>query len=137
MSNLNAFLHPVKVENKKIVVSDRFKNEDGTSAEWEIRALTENENSRIEKSYTTRNKKTGVEQFDRNTYAHALVVAAVVSPDLKSAELQKAFEVLGEIDLIKAMLTIGEFATLSEAVTDLSGLDKNDINEQIDEAKNS
>ena len=73
--------------------------------------------------------------MDRTAYTHALVAAAVVYPDLKSAELQKAYGVLGEAELLNAMLTIGEYATLSQAVTELSGLDE-DINDLIEEAKN-
>jgi hypothetical protein len=135
MSSLHAFLHPKKVENRKIIVSDRFQ-EDGKPVEWEIRAITEKENSQLEKKYTTANRKTGVERLDRDAYAHALVAAAVVFPDLTNAELQSGYSVLGEVSLLKEMLTVGEFAALSEAVSELSGLNGNDINEQIEEVKN-
>lgn len=136
MNSLAAFLHPVAVENKKIVISDRFKNQDGSSAEWEIRAISETENGKLEKKHTTTDRKTGVQQLDRVAYAHALAAAGVVFPDLTDAELQKAYHALGELDLLGKMLTVGEFARLSQAVSELSGLDSNDINDQIDEAKN-
>ncbi|MCI2105096.1 MAG: phage portal protein [Intestinimonas sp.] len=135
MSSLNAFLHPKKVENRKIVVSSRFV-EDGKPVAWEIRPITEKENSQLEKKYTMANRKTGVERLDRDAYAHALVAAAVVFPDLTNTELQKGYNVLGEVNLLKEMLTIGEFAVLSEAISELSGLDRNDINEQMEDVKN-
>ena len=134
MSSLNAFLHPQKSENKKVVVSNRFK-EDGKPVPWEIRAITETENGQLMKRYTKKDNKSGRETLDRTGYAHALVAAAVVFPDLTSAELQKAYGVLGEANLLTGMLNIGEFATLSEEVTNLSGLDL-DVNEVIEEAKN-
>jgi hypothetical protein len=135
MSSLQAFLHPIEVENQKIVVSDRFV-ENGKPVEWEIRPITEKENNLIMKKCTKRDMKTGTEQFNRAEFAHMLAASAVVSPDLANAELQKHYGVLGEAELLKAMLYVGEFAILSDAVGKLSGLDK-DINEDIEDIKNA
>jgi hypothetical protein len=87
------------------------------------------------KKHTRRDKKTGAETFDRQGYINELVASAVVYPDLKNAELQKAYGVLGEVDLLKKMLLIGEFAVLAQKVQELAGLDE-DINELVEEAKN-
>lgn len=38
-----------QVENKKIVISKRFKDENGNPLEWEIRAITAEENEAIQK----------------------------------------------------------------------------------------
>ena len=46
-------------------------------------------------------------------YIHELTATAVVFPDLKNAELQKAYGVLGEAELLKTMLYVGEFAEIS------------------------
>lgn len=134
MSSLSAFLHPEQAENKEVVVSDRFK-ENGKPVPFVIRPLTQGENGEIMKKYRKVSKDTGVEVFNRIGYNHALVAAAVVEPDLNSAELQKAWGVLGPENLLAKMLYIGEFGKLLEAVQELSGLDK-DINEDIGEAKN-
>ena len=64
-----------------------------------------------------------------------MVATAVVFPDLSDAQLQKAYNVAGEAELMKNMLLIGEFATLSLAVQELSGLDR-DINDDIEDVKN-
>jgi len=133
--SLNAFLHPVEVANKKIVVSERFQ-ENGKPVEWEIRPVTEKENNLLMKKCTKRDGKTGVEQFDRTRHAHELAAASVVSPDLTNAELQKHYGVLGAVELLNAMLYVGEFATLMSAIDELSGLDK-DINEDIEDVKNA
>lgn len=135
MNNLKAFLNPIKQENKEVIVSKRFVDEDGKPVPFVIRPISEKENDFLMKKYTKKDSKSGRETLNRTEYAHALVAAAVVSPDLKNAELQQAYGVLGEANLLITMLNIGEFATLSEEVSKLSGLDT-DINEDIEEAKN-
>lgn len=135
MNSLAAFLHPAKVENKKVVISNRFV-ENGKPVEWELRAVSESENAKLERQNTKTNRKTGVQQLDRVAYGHAVAAAGVVYPDLTDAELQKAYGTVGAENLLGQMLTVGEFAKLSEEVSTLSGLDADDINEQIEEAKN-
>ena len=132
--SLQAFLNPVKVENELIIVSDRFK-QDGKVVKWEIRAITSEENTSIMKKNTRRVKKLNQEIFDRNGYMNELVAAAVVYPDLKNSELQMAYGVMGEVNLLSKMLLVGEFMTLSEAVQKLSGLDIED-EDQVEAVKN-
>lgn len=134
MSSLKAFLNPIQVENKEVIVSNRFQ-EDGKPVPFVIKPISEKENEQLLRKYTKKDKRTGQEVLERTAYSHALVAAAVVYPDLKSAELQKAYGVLGEAELLNTMLTIGEYAKLSQAVTELSGLDE-DINDLIEDAKN-
>lgn len=133
MSGLGAFLNPVKIENKEVIVSDRFQ-EDGKPVPFVIRPVTQEENEEIMRRHKKRDKK-GIETFDQIGYSHDLTASAVVFPDLENAELQKAYGVLGSVKLLKKMLLIGEFTALGEAVKELSGLDE-DINDDIEEAKN-
>lgn len=133
MSSLNAFLNPIQSENEEVIVSNRFQ-EDGKPVPFVIRPISQRENKQLIKKYTKTSKK-GVETFDRAEYVQALVSIAVVFPDLKNAELQKAYGVLGESDLLGAMLYAGEYAELVQAVQKLSGLDE-DINDNIEDAKN-
>lgn len=132
--SLAAFLKPAQVENEMIVVSERFKD-NGKAVDWEIRGLTSEENTNIMKRNTKRDKKTKQEIFDRNGYMNELVASAVVYPDLKNSELQKAYGVMGEVNLLTKMLLVGEFMTLSEAVQKLSGLDVED-EDKVEEIKN-
>lgn len=136
MSSLSAFLNPVKVENKKVVISNRFvENEE--LVPFEIKPITQEENKLLIKKFTKKEKKNGqiVESFDRAAYLTEMVVTSVVFPDLSNAELQKAYGVLGAGNLIQKMLYMGEFATLLDEIQTLSGLEV-DVNEDIEEAKN-
>lgn len=135
MNSLAAFLHPAKVENKKVVISPRFKD-DGKPVEWELKAVSESENGALERKYTKTDRKTGVQQLDRVAFGHALTAAGVVFPDLTNADLQKAYNALGAENVLEKMLTVGEFAKLSEEVSRLSGLDTGDINDLTEQAKN-
>lgn len=133
MSSLNAFLHPIQVENKEVIISNRFA-EDGKTVPFIIKPITQEENKMLIKKYTKKDKK-GNETFDRTEYVSALTANAVVFPNLTSTELQKAYGVLGESALLQKMLYVGEYAELAQAVQALSGLDK-DINDDIEEVKN-
>ena len=133
MASLSAFLHPVKVENQEVVVSARFQ-ENGKIVPFVIRPISQTENEEVIKKYTRRDKK-GNETFDKVGYNREIAALAVVEPDLNSAELQKGYGVLGAPKLLSEMLLVGEYATLMEAVQELSGLDK-DINDDKEEAKN-
>ncbi len=132
MSSLNAFLHPVQVENKEVIVSNRFI-EDGKTVPFIIRPVTQKENEQLIKKYSKKDKK-GQETFNRTEYVQALTASAVVYPNLSDAKLQEVYG-LGETEVLKNMLLIGEYATLAQEVQTLSGLDE-DINEDIEEVKN-
>lgn len=133
--SLAAFLKPVEVENELVEVSDRYRDENGKPVKWEIRAITSKENDQFMRKHTKRDKKTKQEIFDRTSYTNDLVASAVVYPDLKNAELQKAYGVLGEVELLQKMLIVGEFMRLSEEVQKISGLDIED-EEQVEAIKN-
>lgn len=133
MSSLKAFLNPKPVDNKEVIISNRFV-EDGKPVPFIIKPITQEDNKVLIKKFSKRDKK-GNETFDRAEYVQAMTASAVVFPDLSNAELQKAYGVLGESVLLQKMLYVGEYAELAQEVQNLSGLDK-DINEDIEEAKN-
>lgn len=134
MSSLSAFLNPIKAENKKVIISKRFLDENGELVPFEIKAITQEENKKLIIKNSKRDKK-GIEVFNRAEYLAELTANAVVFPDLNNAELQKGYGCLGATSLIQKMLLVGEFAELTNQVQILSGLDE-DINEDIEEAKN-
>lgn len=133
MSNLKAFLNPIQVENKEVVISNRFIGEDGKPEPFVIKPITQKENEQLIKKFTKKDKK-GAETFNRTGYVQALTASAVVSPNLADAKLQEVYG-LGESEALINMLYVGEYAELSSAVQELSGLDA-DINDDIEEAKN-
>lgn len=79
--------------------------------------------------------KNGNSEFDRFKYVDEITAAAVVFPDLKNADLQKVYGVLGEVKLLKKMLYTNEYNALVEAVQDLSGMD-DDFDDLKNDAKN-
>ncbi|MGE5703547.1 MAG: phage tail assembly chaperone [Clostridia bacterium] len=120
------------------VVSERFKNKDGKSVPWKLRSMTEAENEEIRKSATKRVKvRTGVYTAETNTeeYMAKLIVASVAFPDLKNADLQKSYGVMGAELLLRKMLLPGEYTALVQKVQELNGFDQ-DTNELKDEVKN-
>ncbi|MFD1885897.1 phage tail assembly chaperone [Paenibacillus wenxiniae] len=120
------------------IVSTRFKNADGEPVAWKLRSMTEDENQECRKAATRKVKgKNGVytPEIEPNDYMAKLMSASVVYPDLKNAELQKSYGVMGAESLLRKMLLPGEFAALGERVQELNGFNR-DMNELVTEVKN-
>lgn len=127
MSNrvdLTAFLHPTAAEDREVVISTRFQREDGAPAPFLIRAITQAENDELIRLSTRRRKVNGqaVEELDKVAYSRRLVVAATVWPDFRQAELCQAYGVMDPLEAPGKMLLTGEYAKLSSAIMELSGL---------------
>ncbi|WP_217563070.1 phage portal protein [Paenibacillus sp. GbtcB18] len=140
MSNLSMFFaqNVVAAIEESVVVSDRFKDKDGKPVPWTIRSITEEENEACRKAATRKvkvNKVVGIPETNFEEYQARLAVASVVYPDLKDAELQKSYGILGAEKLLAKMLLPGEYATLQESVQRINGFDR-DINELKDDVKN-
>lgn len=134
--NLSAFLNPAQEAlPQEVVISRRFRREDGTPAPFTIRPLTQMENDELVRKSTRRLKQNGqlVETLDKTEYGRRLVVAATVEPDFSHEELCRRYGTLDPLEVPGRMLLVGEFARLSDAILKLSGLDS-DVEEQ---AKNS
>lgn len=141
MSNLTGFLagNVEKRENKKIVVSNRFKNKDGKPIHWVIKSITAEEDEAIRKQCTKNvpivgKKNQYRQEFDANTYLTKLASVAVIYPDLNNVELQNSYGVMGAEQLIKKMLYRDEFDYLTEQLMENAEIE--DINDLVEEAKN-
>lgn len=130
--SLSAFLNPVKCEHKKIAISKRFVDENGNAEKWEIKPVSEKEMQSIRK----KTKAFNVTDNDKQQYMYELCARCVVYPDLKSTELQDAYGVMNEAELLKEMLLPGEYTRLVLEVTKINDFDT-DLNKLVDEAKNS
>lgn len=126
MSKLSAFLHPVTTqEEKEVVISKRFQDENGNPVPFKIRALSQEENDALVKAATisyrdrTGNKAT---KFDRFKYSHSLVVAGTVEPDFRSTEICAKFGTADPELVPGKMLFAGEYQRLSDAIAELSGI---------------
>ena len=126
MSNLSAFLHPVTVqEEKEIVISRRFLDEDGSPAEFKIRSITQDEaDALLKQSTRTVKKRDGSLErtVDDQDFNRRLIVAATLVPDFKSTELCGAYGVMDPLMVPGKMLFSGEFSNLLREILDLSGL---------------
>ena len=122
--DLTAFLHPAAAEDQEIVISTRFRGEDGAPAPFRIRAVTQAENEELIRLSTRRRKVNGKtdEELDQVAYSRRVVVAATVWPDFRQEELCKAYGVMDPLEAPGKMLLTGEYAKLSSAIMELSGL---------------
>ncbi|WP_125153098.1 phage tail assembly chaperone [Clostridium rectalis] len=77
-------------------------------------------------------------ETDEEKYLSNLIIETTTHPDLKNAELQSAWGVLGAEELLKAMknkMSDGEYSEWSSIVSEVNGYDKG-IQELVEEAKN-
>lgn len=136
MSKLNAFLHPVEVEEtKEIIVSKRFVGEDGKPAPFKIRTITGESNDALRAACTRKRRDKGMmyEEFDSERYGRKLILACVAEPDFSSEEMCKAYGTMDPLEVPGKMLLSGEMNRLSRAISEFNG-----FNEELgDEAKNS
>lgn len=126
----NVDVEPVTQE----VAFKRFKSP------FVIKEVTNREVDQLRKdsSKKVKNPKTGqIEtQVDQNKLAELLIITSVVTPDLHSEALQKSYSDLADpIGLVKDMLSVGELNDLSEKVSELSGLNQDNLKKETDEVK--
>lgn len=138
--DLKAFLatNVAKVENKKVVISNRFKDDKGQPIKWELKTLTADDNDALERRCYVNVPIVGrkgqfTRELDRNKYTSLLLAETVVYPDLNNAELQDSYGVKTPDELLKKMLTLAEYNKLAEEMANASSENLNDL---IDEAKN-
>lgn len=140
--SLTAFLaeNALKVENVKCVVSNRFLDENGEPILWEIRAISSEEDERLRKACTKKvqipgKKNQYMSETDYNQYIGKLLTTCTVFPNLKDTALQDSYHVMGAENLLKTMLTAGEYANYAEKVQEVCGFDTT-LQDEADDAKN-
>lgn len=126
--------------------SASFVDGEGNVIPWKIRPVSADEEAKIRDKATEqiRDKRTGVinEIFRDQDYTVALTCQAVVFPPLTDRKLQSSYGVQGAGNLIRKMLSAGEFQSLALKVIEISGLDDieglktdNELNSEL--AKNN
>lgn len=132
MSKLSAFLNPATSgEEKEIVISNRFLDENGAPVPFKIRALSQEETDAITKKATRQMKINGqtTEKLDSVDFSHRMVVAATVEPDFTSKEICDHFGVMDPLLVPGKMLLSGEYAKLMQEISALSGF--NDLEAEV------
>lgn len=138
MSALKAFLNPISFEEtKKVEISKRFV-EDGNPVPFEIRTISQEQNSALIKKHTRSKLVNGnrVEIFDNPGYTNSLLVACTVQPDFKDADLCAAYGCVDPEDVPGKMLLSGEFAALVRNIMQFNGFDPDSLLKEDEEAKN-
>ena len=139
MGVLDAFLHPIAVEEtKKVEVSKRFIGEDGKPVPFEIKTIPQDENSQLIKKYTRRKLVNGTttEIFDTSAYTNALIVECTVQPDFQDSRMCEAYGVLDPMMVPGKMLLSGEYSALVGEIMKLNGFDADSLLKDEEEAKN-
>lgn len=142
MENLSCFLaqNAVKSENLKYAASKRFIGVDKKPVEWEIKPITSKQDEELRKECTRRVPVAGkkgqyTQEVDYNAYLGKLATECTVFPILDDKELQDSYHVMGADNLLKAMLTAGEYANYLEKIQMINGFDTS-MEELAEEAKN-
>ncbi len=140
--DLTAFLaeNAISVENRKVVASRRFLDEDGKPMEWEIKTITSTEDEAIRKSCIKQvpiagRKNQYQRDVDYDAYMGKLAVACTVYPNLDDKELQDSYHVMGAEALLKTMLTPGEYTNYITKVQEVCGFHTT-FEDEVETAKN-
>ena len=140
--DLSAFLaeNAVQVENVKYIVSERFLDPQGNPVPWEIRCLTSAEDEALRKLCIRRVPVEGkrsqfTSELDLELYAGKLAAACTVFPNLNDRALQDSYRVMGAENLLKTMLTAGEYDGYLEKIQQVCGFGQG-IQEEVEQAKN-
>ena len=133
MATLNGFLNPKKIETVKLVVSDRFCDENGAPLEWELRCISGEEITKIQNECSVVGKNGA--SVDTGRFQGMLLAKSVVTPNPNAADLQDAYGVKDPESVFGKMLTGAEYLALVTEASKINGLDK-DITALVKEAKN-
>lgn len=102
---------------------------------FKIRALNSDEYTTLQKECAKISKK-GRSEFDSKRFNEQVILTACVDPDFKIAEDVKAAGCMTPSQYLNKVLLPGEQTNLVQAISFLSGFDK-DLEELKGEAKNS
>lgn len=132
--SLNGFFksNAKSLPDVKVVVSERFTNEDGSPIEWVLHPISTKKVEEI----TKRNTKTAIKNGKKESTVNEenlnaeLLEAVVLYPSLNDAELQDSYGVSSANELLSVMLYPGETQVLTNALQEvMAGTKANDIDE--------
>lgn len=135
--NLQEFLNnnPVKDLEAEVPVSDRLRDKDGKLYLFKIKAISQEEFSRIQKETLKVNSKTRSVSVDTGKMNEELCINCCIYPNFKDAEAIKSLGCVSPSQYLNQVLRPGEIFNLAEQIRDLSGLDE-DVEELEEEVKN-
>lgn len=122
-------------EITRIVVSERFKDENGEPIKWELKPVPPKRFMRLTSGAVKVSKKGEVDTGNVDDMTFQLIAETVKFPNLRDEALQNSYGVMNTADLLNAMLSTKEFQYLYKAVNNLHVTDKS-LDEMVDEVKN-
>lgn len=139
MSSLQEFLNANPIDNltAEVVVSERFKDNDGNILKFKIRAMTNEEFEEIRKAATSVSFKKGKRavSFDTKHFNELVVINHTIDPNFKDAESIKKLGCISPEQYLNKVLLAGEIVELSQQIQLLSGFEV-ELDELVEEAKN-
>lgn len=132
--SLNGFFksNAKSLPDVKVVVSERFTDQDGNPIEWVLHPIS----TKLVEEITKRNTKTTIKNGKKESTVNEenlnaeLLEAVVLYPSLNDAELQDSYGVSSANELLGAMLYPGETKVLTAALQEvMAGSKANDIDE--------
>lgn len=140
MSDLKAFLKPSITEmTNSVTISNRFKDENGNLAQFEIKSITQEQNDALIKASTkiVQGKRGQREEiFNKIQYQARLVLECTAMPNFRDPEMLQAYGVIDPLELPGKMLLSGEFAKLADSIMVVNGFEEEDPEKLREEAKN-
>ena len=132
--SLNGFFksNAKSLPDVKVVVSERFTDQDGNPIEWVLHPIS----TKLVEEITKRNTKTVIKNGKKESIVNEenlnaeLLEAVVLYPSLNDAELQDSYGVSSANELLSVMLYPGETQVLTSALQEvMAGSKANDIDE--------
>lgn len=132
--SLNGFFksNAKSLPDVKVVVSERFTDQDGNPIEWVLHPIS----TKLVEEITKRNTKTTIKNGKKESTVNEenlnaeLLEAVVLYPSLNDAELQDSYGVSSANELLGAMLYPGETQVLTAVLQEvMAGSKANDIDE--------
>ena len=127
---LKSFLRQNKVKSEEVgyVASTSFLDENGKPEEFKLKKIDADFDERLREESTRKKQIPGkrgqfTEETDIAKYLNALAVASITYPDLSNTELQDSYQCKCEGDLLRAMLSAGEYAGLIVKVQEVNDFD--------------
>lgn len=139
MSNLELFLTEdfAEVTEHEQAISPRFKDKEGNPIKFKFKAITASEDNKIKAKCTIKKKVNGKQEQDflAGKYQTLFTIASMSDPDLKNAQLQNKYGVLGEEALFDKLFKPAEALEAFYAAQIANGYDQT-FEELVEEAKN-
>lgn len=126
MSVLKGFLQPSPMEEtKEVIISERFKDDDGKPLPFKIRKIDSETANALMKRCRRRERVNGqmVTETDNAKYSKLLILTCVVSPNFKDSEMCDYYKVINPEDVPARMLSVGEFSRLSDEIMAFNDFD--------------